>query len=244
MPWVRPPLVGDAAGDAEVGDHDATAGLDQDVGGLEVAVDHASGVRGDQTVTHRERDADRVRRGERVGLAGPVGVARAQQVLEGRALDELHRDEVGARVLADVVGARDVRVADAPREPDLAAKILQVLRHAGDVAVEDLERDDIADGDVDGAIHRAHAAASDHTLDAVAPGVQAIALRESEVHRQVGVVGRLPHAARVTEAAGVASPGMTLWAVKRRPRGLPRAGYGGSAPQRALDGADERGDPP
>jgi hypothetical protein len=102
----------------------------------------------------------------------PSGRADADDVVERLALDELHGDVVGAGELADVVGAGDVGVADAPSEADLAAEPLEVLRGAGDVGVEDLEGDDVADDDVDRAKHGAHAAAADEAFDAVATGIQ------------------------------------------------------------------------
>ena len=85
------------------------------------------------------------------------------------AVDQLHRQVVLPVRLAEIVGARDVGVRDAPRKPHLTTKALDRRLVRRDAEVERLQRDDVADHRVERPIARAHAAASDQLLDAIAP---------------------------------------------------------------------------
>jgi len=86
------------------------------------------------------------------------------------AVDQLHRQTVLTVRLAEIVRAGDVRVRDAPREPHFSAEALDRRLVRRDAEAERLQRDDVADHRVEGAIDRAHPAASEQLLDAIAPG--------------------------------------------------------------------------
>jgi hypothetical protein len=95
--------LGDGPGDAEVDDLHPPIAPDQDIAGLDVAVDDAPGV------TRGERAADAGRDAGRLGRRqGAVPAQDRRQVL---AVHVLHHDERPRRVLAVVVHGDDVRVA-------------------------------------------------------------------------------------------------------------------------------------
>jgi hypothetical protein len=102
----RRPGVVEEAGDAEVADLEGAVGVQQEVGGLDVAVD----------------DALRVRRGEPRGrLGGQIGhpaggqrARRGQHPGEAVALDQLHHQVQPVVVLAEVEHADQVRVVETP----------------------------------------------------------------------------------------------------------------------------------
>ena len=117
---------GDAGdlGDAEVGEHHPSgARLHQDVGGLEVAVQHAAGVRGPQRAQQRDTDPGRLTRRDRSAAGQPVG--------ERRALDQLHHDPRPAALLDDVMHDDHVRVLDLGDGPRLAHRALTLPTRLG-----------------------------------------------------------------------------------------------------------------
>jgi hypothetical protein len=157
----------EAARDAEVRDDGAIGGaLDQDVVGLEVAMNDADVVRGVQALAELVRDRAEARPRHR----------RAELARERLAVDELHREEAIAAVLADVEHARDVLVVDPPRQADFAAKPLE--RVGGETGAEDFQRDALAELAVLGFVDATHATAAE-------PAHDAIAIRD-----QLGDVGR------------------------------------------------------
>ncbi len=88
-------------GQAEIEDFGVAAGGDEDVGRLDVAMDDALFVRGVERVG--DFDAERQQQSERQGLFRDA-------VLEGLALQKLHRDEIAAVVLGNVVNRADARM--------------------------------------------------------------------------------------------------------------------------------------
>jgi len=92
-------------------------------------------------------------------------VEQASQVF---AVDILHRDEVGAFPIADVVDAADVRMRDLPPEADFVVEEIElgcVLRQRGG---EELERDLLAEFQIVRAVNLAHPAGSEDADDAIA----------------------------------------------------------------------------
>ena len=91
----------------------------------------------------------------------------ADQVLQGRAIHELHGDEGAAFLLADVVDRADVGMIERRGGPSFAAKTLQGLRITGHVIGKKLEGDETAQARVLGLVHHAHPAAAKLFQDAV-----------------------------------------------------------------------------
>ena len=112
-------LLVERPGDAEVGDLGRALLVDEDVLGLDVAVDDALGVGG----AERAGDLDRV--GDRLGDRQPAVAADA--VLERLALDVLEDDERRAVVLAGVDDADDVGVVELRDGPRLAPEALELV---------------------------------------------------------------------------------------------------------------------
>ena len=136
-------------------------GLQPDVAGLDVAVDEPPGVGGGQPLGHLVGDADRLGDGEFPGAAEPV--------FQRLALEEGHRQEGHAVVLADLEDGDDVRVLDGRGGAGLAEESLLVLRVLGDGRQHGLERDLAAELRVLGEEDHAHAAGPELLQDAVRP---------------------------------------------------------------------------
>ena len=152
------------AGDPEVHDLElGRLGEDQHVLGLDVPVDDAALVGGPEPVAHllRDREADPERQRAAV----------ADEVLEGHALEVLHRDVGDARGLAEVVGPEHVAVRDAPGELDLLLEALEEGRVAREgLGPQQLEGHDLVELPVARAVHDAHAALAQRAEDLVAVG--------------------------------------------------------------------------
>ncbi len=153
-----------SAGEAEVGDADAAVRVEHDVGRLEIAVQHAEVVRGGEAGADLARDLGGPLLGE---AADPL-----QQQRQVLAVDQLHRQEHAAVVLADVVDAADVAVRHLARDAHLVVELRQPLRILGDGRRQELQRDVLAEAQILGAVDLAHAAAADQAEDAVALGQQ------------------------------------------------------------------------
>ena len=119
-------------------------------------------------------DAGRVRRGERAGHLDAVAErlierqpAAREPARERLALEELHDQEVGAVLLADVEERADVRVTEARDDARLTRQALprgQILRAAGR---QDLDRDSAIEPGIEGFVDLAHAAGADQREDFV-----------------------------------------------------------------------------
>ena len=167
MPRTWPVCVSDASvatvGDPEVADGQAPALVEQQVGGLDVAVDDVVAVRAVQRVGGLAQPAQRQRPRDRAAAAQAVGHRAAREVL--------HDHERAAVVLADVVDGDDVA---ALRQPRAGARLAQeaavgalVLGVAGG---EDLDRDEAAEQLVLGSPDGRHSPVGDVAHDPVARG--------------------------------------------------------------------------
>ncbi len=107
---------GDGLGDAEVGHLHLTAGRDQDVSRLDVAMHHPVAMGEAQRRGHVRGDLRRSPRMQRT-----LG---AHDLRQAAALDVLHDDEVGARLLAPVVDGHHVGVVEVGGGLGLAAEPL------------------------------------------------------------------------------------------------------------------------
>ena len=125
-------VAGERAGDAEVRDHRAAVGVEQDVVGLQIAVDHAASVREAEPLGHVAGDAHDVRLGERALALQPGGERIGAQVHP-----EVHV-VAGAGHEADT---DDVRVLKLCRGLGLVAEAALELRVAGVARHEHLHGD-------------------------------------------------------------------------------------------------------
>ena len=134
----------------------------EDVRGLDVAVDHALPMR----VVERAQDL----RHDPHDVGDAEALVRLEARLELASLDELHRDVPDAGFLAEIVDRHDVRMVEAARRLRLAAKAVDHLRRvlAGELVLADrLQRDDALDHRVVGLVDDAHRAAADLAPDLV-----------------------------------------------------------------------------
>ena len=158
-----------ALGDAEV-EHLDEVGLalpadEQDVLGLEVAVDDAGVVGGLEGVAHLGGDVQRPRGGE--------GTFLEDHEAQLDPLDELHDEEERAVAGRPRVGdVDDVGVSGLGGRPRLAPEPLDDLGRAAVGGVQDLDRHPPPDLGVFGLVDPAHAALAAQALDAVAAGQQ------------------------------------------------------------------------
>jgi hypothetical protein len=163
------PVAGDSgalaeARDPEVGDRDTPGLADEDVVGLEVAVQHAAGVRRRHARGDRAHDPQRL--GERRRSVG-------DELRERLPVDVLHRQEVIVAVLAEVERPHDIAVRHAARELYLGAEPLEHPGQIGELAAQQLQRYDLVELGVARAVHAPHAAGADQPEYLVAAGEQA-----------------------------------------------------------------------
>ncbi len=150
--------------EAKVGHHRphtaALLGHQHDVGGLEVAVDHARPMRRRQSLDHLADD------GQGLALAHrPV----AQPRFQGPPRQQLHGEEghplLAVAMMGDVENPADVRVGDLARQVDLARETLESSWHAGDLGAHRLQRHAPADLFVLRLVDVSHAPMAQETND-------------------------------------------------------------------------------
>ena len=154
-------LAGDGR-DPEVADREAAVVVEQEVAGLDVAVDDVVAVRAVERDRRLAQPAQRDRAREPAALAQPVG--------DGPAGEVLHDHEGAVVVLADVVDGHDVA---AVAEPGGGARLAQEPAPRALVGVvgarEDLDRDEAPEELVLGGPDRGHAPVGDMPQHAI-PG--------------------------------------------------------------------------
>ncbi len=158
------PGLGDAgrralAGDPEVHDLGQSFPGQEDVAGLDVAVDDALGVGGGEARADLDQAIE-------ASAERPGG---SDELLHAVADEQLHADVAVSPVIADVVQAGDVRVHQPPRDLELLAEPGQALFVVRS-GTEDLQRDFLRQLEVAGPIHGGHAATPDLGLDAIPVG--------------------------------------------------------------------------
>ncbi len=129
------------------------ASVEHHVGGLEIAMQHAAIVRGGQPGRNLAPDVERL-----VGRQTADSLEQRGQVL---AVDVLHRQEVRAVELGDVVDAAHVRVRHLTGQADFRQEPFTTGGVVGQRARQELERDRHAEFEVVGAVDLAHAAAAE-----------------------------------------------------------------------------------
>ncbi len=128
----EPQVAVQRARQAEVGQHRTVVGVEHEVGGLDVTVQHAGGVRGSEPVQDVEQECDRPRRGERA-----IGLHEALQIDPARLL----HDYVGlTRLQVGVHDENDARMHDGRRQLGFAAKALDHVVVKRSRRVHDLQR--------------------------------------------------------------------------------------------------------
>ena len=115
-----------------------------EVGGLDVAMDEPDARRRAKRARDLERDPERERRLQRTPAA--------DERLERFAVDELHRVEVVAALLAEVENARDVMVAQPRRGTCLAQKTLPRRVAIEERGIDYLERDMASQARIEGLV--------------------------------------------------------------------------------------------
>ena len=148
----------DALGDAEIGNVRLASAIDQDVGGLQIAVQDAALMRVVNRAAHFGQQAHAFTRRSQE----PRYFAR-----EAVPLDELHAEEVAALMLTDLVNGNDIRVIEARRRLDLVVKAVQFARRRKLAGQDHLEGDRPIQADLAGLVDDAHAAAGDFRLQLV-----------------------------------------------------------------------------
>ena len=160
--------------DAEVrqlGEVGSPAGHEEDVLGLEVAVDHPELVRATEGRRDLQGDSERALQIESTG---------GERRLQGLALDVLHHEEDQPAVFAEVGDLDDVRVVDAVDRARLAQEALAVRHVQAQVLAQDLDRAHALDHHVPGKVDDRHPAAAQ-------PPHQPVARRERASDERVRI---------------------------------------------------------
>ena len=131
---------------------------DEDIGGLDVAMDDAFGVSGVERVGNVDADFE-----EAIDFERRAG----DDVLERRAFHEFHDDEGAAVVFLNVVDRADVGMVQRGGGAGFALKAFECLRIVGDVIGKKFEGDEAAELGVFGFVDDAHSAAAEFFDDAV-----------------------------------------------------------------------------
>jgi len=162
-------------GQAEVGDASPSATIDHHVGRFEISVEDAFLVGRGDSGAKLSRDLERLVLGQAADAA--------QQCRQILTVDVLHRDEVLAVDLADVVDAADVGVSHAQGEPNLVQESPQSSGIAFEFDGQEFERDRLAELEILGAVNLAHPTATEQTDDAVALADQGAGSKPPAVER-------------------------------------------------------------
>ncbi len=147
-------------GDAEVAHLDLAVGRQQDILGLDVAVNHAMRVRHVEGLAELLDDGHHgCQRQRRVSI---------DQTLERTTLDIFHHQITQPIIVAHVVDGHDVGMLEHAGQVRLLLEAAYDIRAAEQVAVQHLDRDLTAQARVMGAIDTGHAAVADNVEQPVA----------------------------------------------------------------------------
>ena len=180
-------------GEPEIGDPRAAVAADEDVVGLDVAMDDARGVCGREPAPGVDQAVEDL--GERPLVA-------ADPRREVAALDELHREEHGVLVRSDVEHRHDVRMRQAREHARLSHHSLTSLRaELAGVEAQELHRDPAMQLGVGCRVDHAHPAGAEPLAEDVAADPRAFLQRRGPAGRAIaGAIGGLqqPRDQRVT----------------------------------------------
>src|SRR5437773_4219752 len=144
----------------EVEDLRVALGRDDDVGGLDVAMDDAFGLRVGERVGNLNGEIDRA-----AGVHRPS----ANHALQRLAGDELERQKDLPLILADLIQRRDVGVGQRRGRARVEEKPLAASRIIRDLRRKHPDRDGTAEPRVPGAVDLTHPASADTVQDLVVP---------------------------------------------------------------------------
>ena len=215
--------------DAEVG-HDRVAFVQQDVLGLDVAMDDVVAVRVVERVGHLDSDAQR--------LVDRHGGAVREAVTQRLPLHHRHDEIQEAARFTGVVEGQDVRMVQACGELDLPEKALAAER-LREVGPQHLDRDVAAVLQVVGEVDRRHAALAELAVEAIVRG-QGFGECSGGGHR--GIV-RPAGAGRQRGRCGVQPPGCRLCPAAAGAAAIRRAAYVAVETRVTGGCADSRSDP-
>jgi hypothetical protein len=150
---------------------------EENIGGLDVAVDDAFGVGGIERVGDLDGKLQKLVEWDRT---------RGKPLLQRLPRHELHGDEVLAVVLTDVVNGADVRVVQGGGGTGFAAEAFKRLGIAGKIVGEEFESNMAAETDVFGLVNHAHATAAQFLEDAVVADGFADHARSTSMRGMVG----------------------------------------------------------
>ncbi len=148
-----------APGNSKVHHRNLARAVHHDVLRFKVAVYYGLRVRCFQPAAHLLND-----------LRSPPGfelAVRAENALQIPAVDEVHRDELNAIELCQIVNADYILVSNLPGENQFLLEAAQDFRILGQARTDDLQRDDAIQLQVAGLINRAHSALADPPHDLV-----------------------------------------------------------------------------
>jgi len=155
----RQPRLAEQAGDAEVRELDRSVVGDQQVGGLDVAVDDAAVV----GVLQRGADCD-----AHFGRFAPVKMPAGQQfVLQAAAVDVFHRVEEPPFFLAESEQADDVRMVQLAKRFDFYFESLAEPRIVMEPGRQDLDRHRLLGLQIDALVDHSHPTPPERSQDAV-----------------------------------------------------------------------------
>ena len=197
---------GGESGDAEVHDLHRAVLTDEDVGGLDVAVDDAGLVGVGQPVQHLQDDRHLAVEGERD--------PQAQRLEEVLPLEQLHGDVRRAvGVVPQVEDEHHVGVHELGHRPRLPLEAVLLLGIGGELPEHDLERDVPVEERVVGVIHHPHGSLAQGTHDVVlADALRGVGARGA-IRRRCGIfaqgIGSGGPRALKAFAPGVSRSGVT-----------------------------------
>ena len=146
--------------EAEVEDLGGSLGVDQDIGGLEVAMDDLAPVSRDERRGDLPGDAQRIVDIQRT-VRQPIGETSSLDVLEHEKFPSVFR-------LLQAVDRRDMRMVEPGQDPRFPLESRELLFLLRQLAREDLDGDGPIELRVAGAVHDPHASPAQLFLDGVA----------------------------------------------------------------------------
>jgi hypothetical protein len=167
-------------------DADLAFSIDHDVGGFEVAMEHATLVCRGESCAQLTGEIERL-----VFWQPPDAAEQGREVL---AVHILHREKRQPVHLADVVHPADVLVRDLPGEAHFGVELREADRVGLERRGQELHGDGLTEGQVVGAIDLSHAALTDARHDPIPTGEQGArfeaAVRTARRGRQRQPAGR------------------------------------------------------